>query len=166
MKLHEVVKKRAEKENQLKDVIKTFELCKDQLLSEISELKRLENIASKNIDIEKVLIAEKILYVSGDIYGKTSDVTKFNGVTIAAEAVIDISNNCEKLKKQYFGNKRYEGFYQRCDCGYGLGPRHGSIVDEISLKSEYRKVKDLTNDDKDACIYYLLNYNQIKDLKE
>lgn len=72
--------------------------------------------------------------------------------TIAEAAIIDIANGCKYLKSRYFGNKRYSGFYQRCDSKYGSGPRHGSTVDRIGLKNPST---ELTDDEKDACIYYL-----------
>ena len=65
------------------------------------------------------------------------------------------------MKKQYFGNKRYSGYYQESSHSYGMGPSHGSIVDEVGLKQDARK-RDLTDEEKDACIYYLKNYTAIK----
>jgi hypothetical protein len=119
----------------------------------LKELNRLQDMACGGINIDYVQIAEKIIAVEGKPHAITND-TK-NGKTIADEAIEDIALGCPHLKTKYFGNKRYEGFYQRCDCEYGYGPSHGYIVDEIALKGRGNILP--TDEEKDACIYYLKN---------
>ena len=160
-KLFEIVQERNAIEIELKEEIKSHNNKVSVLEKQISELKRLESIGENNIDLEKVRVAEKILSVGGNPYGKTDDVIKFGYKTIAEQAIIDIADGCPHLKRRYFGNKRYEGFYQGCDCEYGYGPRHGSIVDRIELRNTQ---KELSDEEKDACIYYLKNYVKIKEL--
>lgn len=156
-KLHEVVKERHERQKELNLKTKTFKEEESRLDSEIEELLRLENVAQEGLDIAKIQIAEDILDVRGNIYGKTD---WGSGVpTIAELAIVDIAEDCEFMKSKYFGNKQYEGYYQRCNSEYGYGPRHGSIIDRIGLKNPKTK---LTDDEKDACIYYIKNYNKIK----
>lgn len=161
--LYETVKKRNEKEKELKLEKEKFQKIEKQLKDEIEELKRHEGLEQNNIDLDKVKLAESVILVQGNPYGETSDVTKFKRKPIVEHAIIDIANGCPYLKRQFYGNKRYEGFYQRTDCDYGMGPRHGSIVDRIELKVRDR---ELTDDEKDACIYYLKNYQKIKQAKE
>lgn len=156
MKLHEIVKQRnylVAKREQLK---RDYEESKSKLNSKIKKLMELENIGSNNIDIDKVLIAENVMKVEGNIYGRTDRGSS----TIAYDAIIDIANGCPKLKKEYFGNKTYSTFYQGCNCEYGYGPTHGVIVDRIALKDKYRET-EMSDDEKDACIYYLKNYEAI-----
>lgn len=160
-KLFEIVKEKHELKLQLSGQEKTFNNFKKDMQAKICELERLEKLASENNDLEKIQLAETVVYVHGNPYGRTSDVNQFNYATIAEQAIIDLANGCRHLKRQFFGNKRYEGYYQGTDCEYGMGPRHGSIVDQIGLKQSAR-TRDLTDEEKDACIYYLRNYEKIK----
>lgn len=158
MHLHEIVKKRAdliEEQNKM-----TFEYRQkfEQLDRVITELNRLEYIGKMGLHLEKVLIGEKILDCRGDIW------INVDGRILAGAAIVDIANDCQHLKYNYFGNKRYEHFYQSSDHPYGFGPKHGGIKDEISLHREYRH-GNFTDEEKDACIYYLQNYKAIEAAK-
>lgn len=162
-KLFEIVKERYAKQVELFNLTKEFKTKETCLENEIKELKRLENIGENNLDLQKIQIAETLLIIRGNPYGNAE--SEFGKPPIANVAIIDIANGCPTLKSHYFGNKRYGGYYQRCDCSYGSCPTHGSIVDEIGLQSEAR-TKDLTDDEKDACIYYLKNYPLIAEAKK
>ena len=159
MKLFEIVKERSDAQKRLSIMIAEHEKAKSKLESSIWELRALESIGKEGLDLDKVQLAETLLRVEGDPYGETS--SKYG--TIAEAAIIDIAEGCQHLKTKYFGNKEYSGYYQREDHKYGYGPRHGSIVDRIGLvNSSY----ELSDNEKDACIYYLKNYNKIKNAKE
>lgn len=55
------------------------------------------------------------------------------------------------LKCEYLGYKQYEAFGdQRCDCSYGMGPRHGGIVFSVGRSSNYDE-----NADHSDTIYFL-----------
>lgn len=157
-KLFEIVKLRKEAETELSNARDNFKKQEDLLIKKLDELIRLENLGGKNIDVEKIQLAENVISVNGDPYGRADS---YLGKTIADYAIEDIANGCQHLRTQFFGNKRYESFYQRCDCEYGYGPRHGYIVDRIELRDPSKF--ELTPDEKDACIYYLKNYNIIKE---
>jgi hypothetical protein len=158
-RLHEIVKEKAELRTSINQLTKETEERLKKMRSDLGELERLENIATNvGMDLEKVQIAESILYFRGK---PDSDC---EGRILINAAAVDIANGCEHLKSQYYGNKRYEAFYQSTDCGYGMGPSHGGIVDEVGLKQAYRK-RELTEDEKDACIYYLKNYKRIASMK-
>ncbi len=157
-KLFEIVKERDDLQKALKELVDSFGKSKEDLEYKISELERIEEVAENGIDIDKIQIAESVIFVSGNPYGKTSDVTQFHNPCIAEKAIIDIANGCKFLKTNFFGNKTYESFYQGCSCEYGFGPKHGSIVDRIELRNPK---KELSDNEKDACIYYLKNYENI-----
>lgn len=55
------------------------------------------------------------------------------------ESITALQTNPEKaFKDNFVGFKNYAGFGdQRCDCSYGHGPRHGSIVFEIGRGKNY-----------------------------
>lgn len=158
-KLHEIVKERFEKQKELSKKTDEFNKEQKRLDAEIQELLRLESVGQNGADLEKVQIAEGILRIGGDPFGRV------NGeyTTIADLAVVDVAENFVKMRKQYFGNKRYSGYYQRCNCEYGMGPRHGSIVDRIELKD---RAREYTDEEKDACIYYIKNYKEISELEK
>lgn len=154
-KLHEIITELNELHSQKDTIAKAFDRQITNINAEISELKKLKALALSSHAIDLIQIAEEIINVSGNPYGITSDQG-----TIAASAINDIANGCARLKTAYFGNKRYDGYYQREDHEYGYGPKHGYIVDEISLRETYRN-KELTSEQKDACIYYIATYPAI-----
>jgi hypothetical protein len=160
-KLHEIVKERFEKQKELSKITDEFNKEQKRLDSEIQELVRLESVGQNGIDLEKVQIAETVLSIQGDPYGRVDG----GYTTIADLAVVDIAKGCEFMKTQFFGNKTYSSYYQRCNCEYGYGPRHGGIRDSIGLKRNYRK-EELTDEQKDACIYYIKNYKAISELQK
>lgn len=159
-KLHEIVKERYETQLILSKAKKEFQDLEKLLSSKISDLSTLENIGEAGLNLSLVQLAETVMYIRGNPFGITDDGGSY---LISSAAINDIANNCEHLKKEYYGNKTYSGYYQRCDCRYGYGPSHGGICDEIGLQDAARK-RDLTDDEKDACIYYIKNYKKIKEL--
>ena len=154
-KLFQIVQERTQKQSEWSNLKREFDEKSKSLTREIERLKELENVAQQGINIELVQLAETVIYVRGNPYAKTDDP----GI-LADLAVNDIANGCTHLKKEFFGNKTYSGYYQRCDCTYGYGPSHGGIRDEVGLHSEARK-RELNDEEKDACIYYLKNYAAI-----
>lgn len=157
-KLHEIIKEKSEALNDLKILRDGFVKNEKLLLSKIKELKRLEKLGTLTdvkIDLDKIQIAENILRIGGNPTGKN----------LHLRAIEKIANNPEYLQRNYIGNKSYEAFYQECNCEYGYGPRHGSIVDRIEISTNARK-NGMTDDEKDACIYYLTNIEKIKKLSD
>lgn len=125
---------------------------KASLFRELEQLETLKKLAlDSNINIVLVQIAESILDILGDI--TALDINEIAALKIAKGG----------LRRGYVGNKQYQSFHQRADNDYGYGPKHGSIVERIGLKPEYRVV-ELSDKEKDACIYYLLNYSKIKEI--
>lgn len=160
--LSTIVRARVAKQSKLAKLRADFRDKKIVLEDEIKALERLEKIGSKGIQPEVVKIAEKVLDVRGEPFIKTDG----GGRSILLEAIDDIGTGVQKLRHAFFGNKRYEGFYQRCDCYYGMGPRHGHIVDYIGLRDGFRVNVPLTPEQTDACIYYLNNYRVIKEIEK
>jgi len=159
-KLFEIVAERNQKQIELASLRKEFEAKEKSLSNEIQSLLKLENTAENGFDVIKIQLAESVLVIGGNPYGNTDG----GGKKLAERAIIDIANNTQFMRKQYFGNKRYSGYYQESSHSYGMGPSHGSIVDEVGLKQDARK-RDLTDEEKDASIYYLKNYTAIKEAK-
>lgn len=160
-KIFEIVAERNQKQIDLLELRKEFQAKEKSLIAEIESLLRLENTVESGFDVIKIQIAESVLSVSGNPYGNADGG---QGKKIAERAIIDIAKNTPFMRNSYFGNKRYSGYYQESSHSYGMGPSHGSVVDEVGLKQDARK-RDLTDDEKDACIYYLKNYVAITEAK-
>lgn len=161
MKLTDLVRRRVVRETELSLKTKEFEKFRDEAVAEITRLKAEEAVVKKGYDLEKIRLAQTVIRISGNPYAETDDVRR-GAKTIAEYAIQDLVSGCEILKKTYFGNKRYDGYYQY-DChDYGYGPTHGSTVDYIGLKTS----NELTEEGVDAAIYYIMVYNELdQDIK-
>lgn len=75
-----------------------------------------------------------------------------NRKKLVEEAIGLIQKNAEiALKKEFLGYKNYAQFSdQRCDCEYGYGPKHGTIVFSIKRSKNYNE-----NKNHDEKIYFL-----------
>lgn len=155
-KLFQIVAEKEELKTKLFQIWEEYKKAYDSIKTEIQKLEHLEASWTIGLDVERIQIAEKLLDVRWNPYGITGDYV------VAEDAIIDIANWCQKLKEKFFWNKQYDWFYQRCDCSYGYWPKHGSIVDRIWLKDIKH---EMTDDEKDACIYYLKNYKIISSSK-
>lgn len=152
-RLFEIVAESAEKSKELNKLRKDFKSKETDLLNEIAQLTRLVELTEKELDVIRIQLAESILYVRGNPYGRTDQ----GGATLADRAIIDIANGVDYMRQGYYGNKTYSGYYQESSHPYGYGPKHGGICDEIGLHNGTRD-RVFTDDEKDACIYYLKNY--------
>lgn len=152
MKLHELVSQRTVLNKELSDLDAAHYKSRDILIKNIKALSTIISVGTAGYDVEKVQLAESLLYISGNVWNSCE------GRVLSQVAIEDIAADCPRLSKQYFGNKKYDRFYQQCDCEYGMGPSHGGIVESISLKDRHHT---MTSEEKDACIYYLSNIEQI-----
>jgi len=91
-------------------------------------------------------------------FGKGSEQLRVSGIAntedrkaLVGEAIALIQKDPKTaLKDGYLGYKNYSGFGdQRCDCSYGMGPRHGYIVFDIGRN------RDVELDDPESAIYFL-----------
>lgn len=158
MNLTEITLRKEEIKNEIVQLKEEYKKREEGLQRELSRLKDMEAIFGYNLDYDKISMARTILTHRGDI------LSKCEGRILAEAAIIDIANGCPNLKKQYFGNKTYSGYYQNSDHTYGYGPAHGSICEEIGLNAQYRK-SQISAEQAEACIYYLRNYKLIKEAK-
>ncbi len=114
-----------------------------------------KNKETNGYDMDKIKLAQQILYVEGDPCALTNECKR-----IVHRVISDIKANTIYLKRGYFGNKKYSGYYQSSDHPYSAGPNHGYIVDSVGLRKPFRE-KDLTDEEKEACIYYMTNYEKL-----
>lgn len=141
-----------------------FRQDSESLKTRISVLEKSRNVVSDGLDLGLIQTAEACMRFVGNpgevrlgSHGSQYTATARQGAI--ADAIKAIASSDDPLCKEYIGVKNYEGFGdQRSDSEYGMGPRHGSIV--FSIGRENRKEK-LTEDQRNACIYYLMNWQKI-----
>jgi hypothetical protein len=90
------------------------------------------------IDINRCLRGARNIYVSGaPNKGGGSDGSRTNLIEEAVSLILKDGKTA--MAQEFLGFKQYAHFGdQRCDCPYGMGPRHGSIVFEIGRAREAR----------------------------
>lgn len=157
MKITDIIKERLALEKELDDITKQYRNNKERLESRIAELKEKESFISRGLDVEKIELGRKVLFIKGNPYATNDDARIFEE-TIAIHAIKDLVSGCEHLRHSYFGNKQYYAFYQRSDHEYGFGPSHGVIVDEVGLRNRDRLP---TEEEIEAAVYYLTVFPEI-----
>lgn len=156
--ISKIIKERLALEAELKAMTESFERRKKELTQQISQHKEQEQIVSSGLDLEKIELGKKVLYVYGNPYERCQDTKSDGSNTLAKLAIADILDGCKHLRKEYFGQKRYEGYHQRSDHPYGFGPSHGSIVEEVGLRN---REKELSDEEVEAAVYYLTVWQQL-----
>lgn len=155
MNLITIEKLLSEFKNEKHKLINEFEQKNENLNTEIANLERLKKMGLNNIDLNKISIAETILEFRNGFKRKHEKVIKI--------AINDVVKNFEQMRKDYFGIKDYSGFVgQEVQCHYNYGPKHGYVVFSIGIKKDVRQ-KEFTDEEKDACVYYL---NHLLDNKD
>jgi hypothetical protein len=123
------------------------------------------NLVSTGLDEEKLLLAEHVLEVDG-LYSKAGD----ERVTALEKAKTQILAGGGRLQHEYQGTKSYDRWHgQWIECSYGMGPRHGGVIFRIGLAQPVRKREQqplLTDDEIEACLYYLNNLERIQEARE
>ena len=133
----------------------------------LSGLIYIENTAilqiESGLDFEQVTVAESVMYVHGD-YGKAGeDRERCRTRAIHWFATNESRGPYGNLQNEYFGTKDYDRWHgQGSDHNYGYGPNYGSIIFSIGLQEDARR-RDLTDAEREACVYYLLNLSAIQE---
>ena len=152
MEISTIISERQSLQKELAELTRQYKKQKAALSARIEELKGKEELVAKGFDLEKVELGRSLIFVKGNPYALTDGIHT-QEETIAECAIADILDGCKHLKEKFFGNKRYEGFYQRCDCKYHYWPTYGYIEDEISLCDPDRIPE--TPEEIEAAIYYI-----------
>lgn len=128
--------------------------------TKLDNLQTKLNLAYAGVNVDYLDIAKKILYVEGLKYCKTGESPH-----AVSKAINDVMDGFKLLRREYFGAKNYAQWEcQSITCRYGYGPTHGSVVFRIGMTDIARKRKDFTDEEIDACLYYLRHLDQIKNL--
>lgn len=168
MSLTDAVTKKLDAQNQIKDLRETLQREEKRLQAIIDEANAALVMKANDLDIAKIDIAETIIRVS-DYSRGGSDRKSCIDDAIKQFATGKAESYYKDLWSVYFGTKNYDRWSgQRHDCQYGYGPRHGSTVFRIETTSaaRTRKQSDLTADEVEAVIYYLLNIERIQDARK
>ena len=152
MEISTIIAERLSLEKNLAEITREYKKQKADLSARIALLKQKEQTVTEGYDLAKVELGRYLIVVSGNPYARTDDV-RMGAETIAEHAIADILSGCKHLKGEYFGNKEYGRFYQRCDCEYHYGPTYGSIVDYIGLRDGSRI--PTTPEEVEAAVYYI-----------
>jgi hypothetical protein len=136
---------------------KRHEAAKYKFAIELEELEKSRYAIMHSFDMDSIQTAKKYIYTKGVKVNSRGDAYR-----TLCECIADCSTGFKKIRREYFGCKDYSGFWgQGCDCEYGYGPSHGSIVFSIGLWPDARKTIDsIPESDACAIVYYL---NLLKD---
>jgi hypothetical protein len=135
------------------------------LQQRLAALQTSLNQGAAGLDLDKIALAETVIYATdysrggAERGGAVKDAIKF----LATGEPLRTPYG--DLRREYFGTKNYAHWSgQRSDHTYGCGPRHGSTCFEVGLRTSARN-RDLTEAERDAAIYYLLNLPAIQDAR-
>ena len=152
-----IIKERLELKTEMENKKKEYNAFIENANLRLSFLSNEENLLSHSIDLEKFHHGQSILKVelpySEDWYTKKR-IYQMIYSNIINDAKNDIVDGAKRLKKEYFGQKRYESYDQRCDCEYGMSPRHGYVYQKVGLS---KPQVELSEYDIECCLYYLNN---------
>ena len=93
---------------------------------ELKSMQETLNLVVLGIDNERYQKANNLLNVK-------FEKNKIE-ISLIEKAIIDISKGITDLKHNYYGMKRYDGYFQESNHPYGYGPKHGYIVQSVGLK--------------------------------
>lgn len=135
-----------------------------RLRAELAKAQAAIAVSSAGIDLTQVAAAEVVVYVRGAYVEAGSD-----RATVVRDAIAEIATGEKQgyrgLWFEAFGTKSYAQWHgQRCDNEYGYGPKHGSVIFQVGLRDSVRarEPQALTDAERNACVYYLTNLEQIQ----
>lgn len=116
------------------------------------------------LDSSIILHAEHIIYVGGK-YAKAGE----DRAACREQAIQRILAGGREMFSEYCGTKSYDRWHgQHSNHSYGCGPRHGSTIFTIGFTRPVRarEEKMLSEDEINACVYYLRNLERIQEASE
>lgn len=133
-----------------------------RLSNEIAAHRTIVARSEAGLDSDKIVLAETILRVSDYSSGGDERNSARQDAIKWFAGTLDSRNGYADLRNVYFGTKNYDRWVgQRADHSYGMGPRHGSTCFSIGLLERARR-RDLTDEEREAAIYYLVNLEAIQ----
>ncbi len=149
-------------QNEYEEKKKVFDAYRESVNIKIAEIRKDISLYKSSIDAKKINHAMSILRLEFPGENRRYDSLKKTVLPIydslVNAAMTDLVSGLKILKKEYIGQKKYQGFDQRCDCEYGYGPSHGYIYQSIGL---YNPKKELSEYDIECCLYLLENILEV-----
>ncbi|OAN76736.1 hypothetical protein A8B82_15185 [Sulfitobacter sp. EhC04] len=139
--------------------IKAEEEARDKTLKDLTAQRRAcreaISMAGSALDLEKIKLAEQVIYVRGS-FKEAGDDRHF---TVNKAISVLTSDSGRFLWREYVGTKSYDRWHgQYIDAPYGMGPTHGHVIFAIGLNQsirDHRACGNLTPEEIEACLYYL-----------
>ena len=117
------------------------------------------SVLSAGLDADRIARGREVVVVRGM-------VTPGERAKVVDDACVAVAEGGGRLRREFFGTKNYDRWHnQRCDCVYGYGPRHGSIVFSVGIDRRFRDrwaAGELAPEDVDAALYYLNNLDAVQ----
>lgn len=125
----------------------------DRIQKAIAQLGAQLDLEKAGIDSDKVQLGLSVIEISPA--KELVDTQK----ALIQDAISDLATGAPRLQKEYFGLKNYAHWtHQREHHSYGSGPKHGSIVFRVGLKSPRTAPSP---DQIEAALYVLLNADHV-----
>lgn len=157
MKFADLEKKRISLMKSISDELARHKAAADGFKAELVETVRLITASADGIDLDALKLAESVIEVRG-----TFDKAGDDRAHALQKAIDDLANGGQSLKKAYVGTKSYDRWHgQYIECGYGMGPSHGSVIFSIGIRRS-ELGRDLTEAEIEAALYYLRNLQKIQ----
>jgi hypothetical protein len=153
----DAVARRSELEAELRATETTYQRHKQRLTKDLNEVNGILNVAENGVDAELFLTARELLFIDWSRDGNLEHIQHAEIAKAVADAVEELRAGGRKLRTEYIGIKRYDGWLgQRSDHAYGYGPKHGSVWWSVGLTPAGRRPeRDLTEEEQLACIAWL-----------
>lgn len=160
------VREKDELERALAEHTRASEARTAELKREIGARALVLRTAGLGLDPDKLALARKIVVVRGS-FARAGD----DRLSVVHDAIRQLATGVPirpvytDLWRCAFGTKSYDRWHgQRCDCEYGMGPRHGSVIFSVGLTQAARSKShsDLTGAEIEAAIYYLTNLERVQ----
>lgn len=168
MKLTQAVQEMQELRRQLEQHLSDAKKGEEELRRHIQERANILAASDMGLDLEKIELAKKVVYVRGEYAkgGRDRDSVVSDAINQLATGV-PTRQTFSDLWRTYLGTKNYDAWSgQRSDHEYGYGPRHGSICFAVGVNSDIRQSRapfDLTSEEVEAAIYFLTNIQRVQE---
>lgn len=135
-----------------------------RLRSEIADARLAIGAGTAGFDLALIALAETVLEVRGQ-YTRAGE----DRASVIRDALAQVATGKKQgyrdLWSCAFGTKNYAHWCgQRADHEYGYGPKHGSVVFSVGLRSDIRArlPQELTEAERIACVYFLTKLEEIQ----
>jgi hypothetical protein len=154
----ELEKARMDLKKEIEDLTNSYNQNLKAKKAQLDEVIRQLAFATNDLNLQYIKDAEAIL----DIYGKFEKAGQDKDV-VMEEFISKFVTDWTFFKRRYLGTKSYASWHgQSIECEYGMGPSHGSVIFHIGYKRDFRNSEEMSDYQKNVCLYYLRNLKKIQ----